>query len=455
MYSYSLKKIIYPVLQLKYPQLKNTMNHLQLLEKTQWWKPLEIKQLQQKRLRSILIYAYENVPYYHKIFKTIGLKPADIKNPSNLEKIPLLTKEIIKKNLNDLKSNKYPLKNFSPSATSGSAGEPMKFFIDTDWKAWNMAAALREWSWTGYNIGDKMAYLWSSPEDISRQIVLKNKLFNLLQRTIYLDALQITEKTLEKYIKILRNFNPKVINAYASAIYLMARYMKNKNITDIQPKAILTSCEMLFDHQRAVIEDVFGCKVFDYYSGRETTFHAGECPEHIGYHMAIENAVIELIKDGEQVSPGESGKIIITDLSNYAMPFIRYEIGDLGIQSDERCPCGRGLPLMKEISGRIRDIVTTKNGRYITGAFFSTLFYDKHGGTKGVKQYQFIQKTKNHSILKIIKDEDFSKTEFEKIIEKIQRHCGDMTIEIEFVDEIQPTISGKYRTTISEVEIRI
>ena len=344
---------------------------------------------------------------------------------------------------------------FVPTATGGSTGEPMKFFVDDNWNAWNMAAAYRQWSWAGYNVGDKMTYLWSAPQDITSQAMLKTKILNKVHQTIFLDAHKLNEKTLDEYISILRSFQPKVINAYASAIYVIAQYMQKKGIADIRPEAILTSCETLFPYQRRIIEQTFDCKVYDYYSGRDTTFHAGECPEHVGYHMAIENAVVEFVKNNEPVSPEEIGKMVITDLENYAMPFIRYEIGDLGRLSTEMCPCGRRLPLLKEISGRIRDIIVTKDGKYLTGAFISTLFYDNKGMTKGIQQYQFIQKTKDHAILKIVKGDDYSKHELENILRKINEQCGSMKIDVEFVDVIPPTPSGKYRPILSEVEMNI
>jgi phenylacetate-CoA ligase len=387
------------------------------------------------------------------LFKTARLKPTDIKKVTDLKKLPILTKDIIRKNLPDLVSKNHQKNQLIPTATGGSTGEPMKFFIDINWEAWNMAAAYRQWGWAGYNLGDKMVYLWSAPQDISFQTGIKTKLLNISHRILYLDALQLTEKTLDDYIKTLRSYKPKIINAYVSAIFIMAQYMEKKEITDIRPKAILTSCETLLPHQRKTIERAFGCSVYDYYSGRDTTFQAGECPEHTGHHMTIENAVVEFLKNNEPVARGENGKIIITDLENYAMPFIRYEIGDLGRLSDKKCTCGRNLPLLKEISGRIRDIIINKDGKYINGAFFSMLFYDKKGMTKGIKQYQFIQKTMDHSILKLVKDEDFSQKELNKIIQKIQEQCGDMKIDIEFVDSISPTKSGKYRSVLSEVEM--
>ena len=262
--------------------LNSTVNNLEILNKTQWCSPSEIERFQYQRLQRLLSHAYENVPYYHKIFKTAGLKPTDIKNVDVLKKLPILTKDIIRKNLPDLIPKNYQQNRFIPTATGGSTGEPMKFYVDINWLAWNMAAAYRQWSWAGYNIGDKFIYLWSSPNDISFQAELKNKFFNIFHRTVYLNALQLTEKTMDEYIEKIRTYKPKIINAYASAIYVLAQYMEKKGINDIEPKAILTSCEMLFPFQREIIERTFGCKVFDYYSGRDTTFQAGECPEHRG-----------------------------------------------------------------------------------------------------------------------------------------------------------------------------
>jgi len=455
MYSKLLTKGIYPILKIKFPMLDNTVKNLATLDKTQWKPCSDIETFQQQRLQRIISYAYQHVPYYHRLFNARGFKPADIQCISDLKKLPILTKDIIRKNLPDLVPMNVPGLKLTPTATGGSTGEPMKFYIDDNWNAWNMAAAYRQWSWAGYNIGDRMVYLWSAPQDISSQTMIKTRLLNKVHQTIFLDAHKLTDHTIDEYITILQSFQPKVINAYASAIYVIAQYMEKKGITGVHPKAILTSCETLFPYQRDVIESSFGCEVYDYYSGRDTTFHAGECSAHSGYHMAVENAVVEFLKNNEPVAPGELGKMIITDLENYAMPFIRYEIGDLGMLSTETCSCGRTLPLLKEISGRIRDIIVTKDGKYLTGAFISTLFYDNKGRTKGIQQYQFIQKTKEHAILKIVKGEEFSQEVLQSIIRKINDQCRDMRVDIEFVDVILPTISGKYRPILSEVEMDI
>jgi len=400
----------------------------------------------------LLEHAYDNVPYYHQVFRELGLKPEDIKTTTDLLKLPLLTKEDIRNNIDKLVAKNYSRQKLIPDSTGGSTGEPMKFFVDKTALSWSMAAAYREWSWAGYNIGDKMVYLWGAPQDLSRQTELKTRLVDLIRRRKMLDAFNMTEKTLDEYVKILRRFKPKVINAYASAIYLMAQYIEKRGIDDIRPKAILTSCEMLFDYQRKTIERAFGCEVFDYYSGRDTTLQAGECPEHSGYHLAVETGIVEFIKRNERVAPGELGKIVITDLCNYAMPFIRYEIGDLGVPSDEICSCGRGLPLMKSIEGRTTDILRRSDGGYISSPGLTVVVKD----FKNIRQIQIIQKTKEHVILKVVKGKKYTDEDSELLKAVMKRYLGDeMNIEISFVKSIPLTRSGKYRFTISEIEIDI
>lgn len=453
-YQKILRDIVYPIRQIRRPAGEKVFEVLGLLEKTQWWSRSELEHFQQERLQALLKHAYEEVPYYHKIFRELELKPQDIKNGDDLQKLPILTKEDIRKNLADLTAKNYSKQELIPSATGGSTGEPMRFFIDKEWGVWNMAAAYREWSWAGYNFGDKIAYLWGAPQDLSHQDELKTKIFNLMHRRMMLDAFDMTEKTLDEYVRTLRKFKPRVINAYASAVYLMAQYMENRGIDDIRPKAILTTADMLFGYKRMTIEKAFGCEVFDYYSGRDTTLQAGECPEHSGYHLAIENAVVEFVNDTEHVAPGELGKIIITDLSNYAMPFIRYEIGDLGMPSDEICSCGRGLPLMKSIKGRILDTIITPDGKYLTGEFFPAIFADYD--VKGINEFQIIQKRKDKLLIKIVKGNDYSDEDFSLYLNIIRKHVGEeMKIDVGFVESIPLTRSGKHRPTISEVGIDI
>jgi len=451
MYSKIIKNIILPIYQIKLSREERYTTYINSLEKTQWWSYSELEKLQLKKLKNLLKHARDNVPFYNKMFKKFNFKPEDIKNINDLNKLPKLTKEIINDNFNDLYARNYPKEKFISSRTGGSTAAPMKFYIDNKWEACSMAAAYRSWSWAGYNVGNKMAYLWSAHRDLKNSSSSNiDKVRNFLFRTIYLDAFNLTEENMNKYVKILTRFKPKVINTYASVIFTFSEYIKKMGIDTIKPKAILTTADMLYDYQRKSIEEAFNCEVFDYYSGRDTTLQAAECKEHFGYHLSIENAVVEFIKENEQVAPGETGNLIITDLCSYAMPFIRYEIGDLGIPLDERCPCGRNLPIMKSLEGRTYDYILTSDGRLLSGIFFhSILVYYK---IQGIKEFQIIQKTKDRIIVIIVKNEKGNAEDINRFISLIKKNVGEkIKIEIKYVSSIKRTPTGKLMHVISNI----
>ncbi len=440
MYSVLFEKVIYPLIEARKPKGERKLPYLRFLCKTQWWSLEQLKELQLKRLHSLLSHAYSNVPYYHKIFNKLGLTPDSIKTVNDLIRLPILTKADVRNNIDDMIAKNYKKKDLFLNSTGGSTGEPLHFYTDRIAGSWNMAAAYRAWEWADYKIGDKMAYIWGAPQDISLHSSLKGKISDVLFRLKMLDAFNITQDTLQKFIREMRKFRPKVINAYASAAYIVARYLLEKGIEDIRPKAVLTTAEMLYDEQRETIEKAFSCPIYDYYSGRDTTLQATECSHHSGYHMSVETTVVEFIRNGQPVAPGELGEIILTDLTNYATPFIRYRIGDLGLPSNKRCPCGRGLPLMKKVIGRVTDFMITPDGACIHGEFFTHLFYE----TNGIVQFQLTQNRYNKLLLKIVKGDRYDKNELEALLVKMKKRCGsDTMIDVKFVNYIPVSKSGK------------
>ncbi len=449
MYSKIIKNIIFPIYQMKLEHEERYITHVNLLDKTQWWSSSELEKLQFKRLKKLLKHADENVPFYHKIFKKLNFKPEYISSVKDLNKLPILTKDIVNKNFDELYARNYPKEKFILSSTGGSTAAPMNFYIDRRWEACNMAAAHRSWSWAGYEFGDKIAYLWSAHQDLKDSSSI-DKIRNYLFRTIMLDAFDLTKEKMNKYLDILNKFRPKIINTYASTMFTFSQYITEMGRNPIKPKAILTTADMLYDYKRKSIEQAFNCDVFDYYSGRDTTLQAAECSEHFGYHMSIENAVVEFMKENEHVAIGETGNLIITDLCDYAMPFIRYEIGDLGTPSDEKCPCGRNLPIMKSLVGRTYDYILAQDGRLLSGIFFhSILVYYK---IQGIKEFQIIQKTKNKIIMNIVKNENEKTEDIDRFITLIRKNIGEkIEIELNYVSSIERTRTGKLRHVISNL----
>ena len=441
MYSKLFRSFIFPLMELS--QGTKIQKYLKWLEKTQWWKPEELEELQNKRLRSLIRHAYENVPYYHRLFKELKLRPDDIKTKDDLHKLPVLTKETIRKNLSELIARNIPKSQRIEAHSSGSTGEPLKYYIDKQSYSYGWAQTFRCWSWAGFRLGDPYVKVSLNP-----RIEFKKKLQDRLMRCTYIYAsADITKETFPSLLKIIENAKPKIIRGYASSIYIFARFMNELDLRpNHTPNAIMTTGEILFPHYRELIESIFNTQVYDGYGGESTPI-AFECEEH-NYHLCDETVIVEFIgRDNQQVSEGEIGEIIITNLVNYAMPMIRYKIGDIGTPSKDLCSCGRGLSVMESIKGRDTDIVVTPNGGFLVVHFFTILF--EH--IEGVEQFQVIQDKIDRLRIKIVKNEKFTDADLNYIISWIKRHAGDeMEVDIEFVDSIPPARSGKRRFVISK-----
>lgn len=443
MYKQVLKRVMLPMNDLI--SRRNFCGYYRELEKSQGLPHDEIKKIQEKKLRFLIKHAYENVPYYHKKFRDLGLTPDELREAKDLVKLPILTKDDIRANFKDLIANNLQREGMIPYSTGGSTGEPLHFCITQESSDWGQAAKYRAYKWYGYEMGDKIAQIWGSRSDISAQQKLSNKFKNFLLRHVYVDAFNLSEEKLESFAQKLNKFNPKMITGYASALYLFAQYVKSRGILDIRPKVIVTQAEGLFEHQRRVIEEVFG-EVYDFYGSREVGSIASECPEHVGYHISAENVIVEFVKGEEPVSSGEMGKILVTDFTNYAMPLIRYENGDIGKPTNEKCSCGINLPLMKSVEGRMTDIIVTED-KFISSPGLTLIFKDLP-----IKKYQVIQETRNEILIKIVKAGEYSNKHTDYLLEAMRNRVGDsITIDIIFVDSISVPASGKHRFIISKV----
>jgi phenylacetate-CoA ligase len=304
----------------------------------------------------------------------------------------------------------------------------------------------------GYEIGDKVAFFWGSDADSQAH---KGPVFRtwdrLAMNLIWVNVFDISEEQLEEEARRLARFQPKLIVGYATSLYQLARLIDRKGISGIHPSAIQSSAEVLTTEMRQAIEETFGCSVYDRYGCREMGNIAHECSEHQGLHILAENNYVEfLCPDGEPVEPGDEGLITVTNLNNLVMPLIRYQVGDIGIRSARDCACGRGLPLMDVVKGRISDVIRTPNGKLLHGEFFSHIMYN----TEGIKAFQIIQKTSNELVIAIVPNARYqNKKELDRIESAILEY-GDPEFDIVFQlqSSIQATGSGKHRFVISYVD---
>jgi len=428
--------------------LVRTLYYLWQLERSQWLTPPELRKIQYKKLKAMMRHAYNNVPFYHKTFEAAGVKPEDIKSIDDLSKLPIITKLDIQMNFpNGIVSKGIDVDDRVKVFTSGSTGIPLTIIFNKKAKCFINAVHIRSQLECGLKLFNKSVVI-SDPEDIPRGKPWYEHLGIL--RKLYISCFDTPEDRLH----ILKQYRPYAIYGFPSYLWLLAKAMCERSDEKIHTKLIFTSYELLDKESRNFIESVFNIKINDVFGCNEVGDTAWECNEHVGYHINSENVVMEFTKDGENVAPGERGNITYTSLVNYAMPLIRYDVGDVGIPSNEQCPCGRGLPLIKIIEGRVGDFIITSDGKIFPPVIFFP-FPFKHADYGGILQFRVIQEKTDELSFLLVVSKDFLQNSaqiFEDASRKIKNTFGEtMNIRFQIVEEIPRDPSGKLRKIISKV----
>lgn len=447
-----IDNVIVPV----YDSVRGTDRHKygQYMDKTQWLSTEEIKKIQLKNLKALINHAYSTVPYYNQLFKEVNLHPSDFNKIDDLLKLPTLTKLNIQNNKEILLSQNIP-QNQLISYHSGGTGNPIKFFITKDQVSWENAAEYRAYRWADYRLGDKCAMFWGSPFEISKQEELLKRITSWIERIHFYSTYTVWDELLRRHIKDMQSYKPEIVRGYSSAVYFVARKMLEDGVDDVRPRAVITTAESLIPEFRQTIEEAFGCKVFDYYGSREISSIASECEEHTGFHVSAENVLLEFVRDGEHVAPGEHGVILATNLRNYGMPFIRYEIGDVGRPSDESCSCGRGLPLIDSIDGRISQFISIYDkeaGKVIPVLTANPGIIAKVLNQVPVETFRVSQENLEEILIEVVPKQDYSDEHTQFVLDYLYDYIGKyIDIEIKLVEEVPPLPSGKRSVVVSKV----
>jgi len=418
------------------------------IEKTQYKSYKELLKIQQKRLQSIIEYAYQNNHFYKERFNDSNIDPYSLSFPDDIKRIPIVTKNDIRRNKQLLISDEYSIDSLLHFKTGGSTGKALDIFITEECSEMRFACARRHDRWAGWEPGEPIGAVWGNPE-LPKD--LKQKLKNwLLYPVIYLDTMQVTNASVIKFAKEWNKTKPSLLFGHAHSIYILAQYIKKLSIEEITPKGIISSSMMLLPNERKVIENVFGIRVTDRYGCEEVSLIASECERHDGMHLNIEHLYIEFLNEnGGDAKPGEEGMIIVTDLMNKAMPFIRYKVEDVGVPLDRLCPCGRGLPLMDKVTGRVADFLIKKDGTKVAGV---SLIENTLTKIPGIDQMQIVQKSLNLIMLNIVAGRGFDEEKRQELISYFEDLLGNETkIELNFVPEIKPDRTGKFRFSICKV----
>ncbi len=411
------------------------------LEETQWWPQEKLEALQLERLGSLLQRAERQVPYYRDLFACIGFRAAEVTSIADLQRLPFLTKPIIRQHQEALKAESAEgLARFN---TGGSSGEPLIFFIGRERVSHDVAAKWRATRWWGVDIGDPEIVVWGSPIELTAQDRVR-KLRDQLMRTQLLPAFAMSEAKLDDFVATIRDLRPAMLFGYPSSISLIARHAEKRgqSMNDLGIKVAFVTSERLYDHQRDDISRVFGCPVANGYGGRDAGFIAHQCPRG-GMHITAEDIIVEIVdKDGKVLPKGEAGEVVVTHLATGEYPFIRYRTGDVAVLSDKSCPCGRGLPLLEEIQGRTTDFVVAADGTMMHGLAVIYPIRD----IPGIASFKVVQETRERVVVQIVPGEGCGNDVESLIATGIKARLG-QTVEVQVrrVDDIPREKSGKYR----------
>ena len=411
-----------------------------LLGESQYWTPERRRGWVQERLERTLRHAVRNVPYYRE---TLGPYESDFNemvDRLDISPLPAITKEIVRNNFRELCAENLNDYGPVPTQTSGSTGTPTKFFLDRESNITQFASIWRVLNWSGYRFGDRFA-------DLTGFLPKNDRLFryDLQLNCLHLSSFNFKKENMPLYVQRLKRFKPVLIKAYPSALELFCRWLRALGLDDYRPPSVLTAAETLLEHQKAIIEDVLRCPVFDFYNQNERAALFSTCEEGT-YHVHEEYSFAEILDRSTNGSEsGGTGEVVATTFHNQAMPLIRYRTNDLAENVDRRCGCGRTYGTVRNIIGRIEDVVITPDGRHVgrLDAAFKA--------SPGVRLSQIVQDTVDAVDVRIVKGLSFQQSDVDKIEDGLRARLGsEIGIRFAFVDSIPPGTNGKIQFVISK-----
>ena len=407
-------------------------------------KPSELRRLQLERFRFLVRYAYENVPFYRRKFRSAGVKPEDVKGFDDLGRIPTTGKfEIQACNPKDLVGFNVNLNSLIKRTTSGSTGVPLTIFTDGRVEDFYTAVWMRAAFECGLRVKDRMAII-ADPRTFPKGKTFLQRL-GVAERK-YLSIFDPAERQLA----LLKEFRPDAVKGYTSSLIILAGEF-GKALKGVGARMVFSGAELLSEADRQLISSAFEAELFDFYACTELGWLAWECKAHNGYHVNADSVLLEFLDDdGESVAPGEKGRVVGTSLFNNVMPLIRYELEDVAVPVNDDCPCGTTLPLIRSVEGRADDFLIAADGKKISPTVFFPYPFES---VEWIRQFRIIQESRKKLIIQVVPKKALE--DREEIVERAKRKLcelfGDVEVEFEFMENIPLDSSGKLRKVISRI----
>jgi phenylacetate-CoA ligase len=422
--------------------------NIDFVMKSQYWSDQQIADYQSAGLQKIIRHAYDHVPYYRNMMDRLHLVPGDIRKTCDLEKLPVTRKSDLMANAEHILARNFQKYHPIKRSTGGTTGIAFPYY--NDMKSWGMnwAIKIRTFRWGGYEFSrDRLGVLAGGSLLSEGSSGVRSMLWKYLNNYIPLLIMHTDDESLEAYFRKLKRKNVRFLRGYPTAIFTFAKYLKKKNL-QLPMLSIFTTAEMLHDHQRRLMEEIFCCRVFDQYGCGDGMGGASECEHHEGLHVNFESSVFTLMdKTGKEVQAGKEGEVVLTSLNDFAMPFIRYAPGDLGIMSSQKCSCGRNLSLLQKIIGRTSDLIELPNGRSLNGLSVPFEEWDDR-----IVRFQIVQTEPDLIEVNLVPKETYSAKDDETVFKVMQTHAGEgIRIIVNHVKDIPLSESGKFRFVISKV----
>ncbi len=407
---------------------------------------VRLKSYQDEKLKKLLVHAYRYVPYYRRVLGKAKVVDSKFNvNLDNFLNIPVLTKKILRDEFENLKARNLDSMKWEYNTSGGSSGEPTIFIQDKNYKDWNIANKIYYKTVAGADMGGPELRLWGSERDILEgsedpKIVFRNKVYNRVE----LNMFKMRTDKFSEYLKLWNEFKPEWVEGYVHVMIEFAKYALENKVKVHPPKGILCTAGTLDSDMKKTIEKAFKSKVYNRYGSREVGDMACEDNTNKGLRISAWNHKIEVLDNNLKPTEGLGG-VYITNLNNYAMPLIRYEIGDMAIK-------GKHWGYIENVNGRVTSIFKTRDGGFFDGCYFRTILSYK----KWIKQFQIVQKDYEHiEYIFVPRDKNFvmSQKEKKELTENVRKLLGpDCEVTFTFTDKIKNLKSGKYLYTKSEVK---
>ncbi|MCI0401959.1 MAG: hypothetical protein L0212_00365 [Acidobacteria bacterium] len=430
------------------------LRYLRQAESNQWKSAAEIQEIRWQKLQRLLADAAREVPYYQKVFREHGLDVSQVRSLEDVKRIPLLTKVHIQQNLNSLLARGTDRSALVPKSSSGSSGTPTTVYLDHERATRSWAWNTRHNRWAGLDWGSKVASMWGQPAKTQPSSVHAGGWWNdrlegarqtlaAQARELHLNPYGYSPADLDRFAHDLAAFQPDILLGYANSLCALARHVEDNRIPGIRPRGIIPGGEVLTSEARTRLESVFGCKVFQRYGTREVDIIASEC-ERGGLHLNDDHLLIELVPEPDT----GAARVVVTDLHNFAMPLIRYDLEDMATPGAETCPCGRGLSLLGPIVGRTAEVFRSRSGYSVGGLWFSSQLRL----IPGLTTYQVHQTAYEDFRIRVVASRTLTDADFQSLLVGIREKFGAEThVRFEQVPEIEKVGSGKFRFLISDV----